>query len=211
MSDRREVDLDGLVRSQEERAGILFVVSAPSGTGKTSLCRGVTKVCDSVVNSVSCTTRPCRDGEREGVDYLFISDEEFDRGVEAGEFAEWAVVHGYRYGTPLKPLEAAIAEGKDVTLAIDVQGARQIRRRFQGTVSVFLVTPSMEELRNRLARRGGQPSEELEQRLRVAVAELQYSKEYNYIVVNRFLDSAIDQFKSIIIAERCKADRIVGG
>ena len=211
MSDRREVDLDGLVRSQQERAGIRFVVSAPSGTGKTSLCRCVTKVCDSVVNSVSCTTRPCRDGEREGVDYFFISDEEFDRRVDAGEFAEWAVVHGYRYGTPLKPLEVAIAEGKDVTLAIDVQGARQIRRRFQGTVSVFLVTPTMEELRNRLAKRGGQPSEELEQRLRVAAAELQYSKEYNYIVVNRFLDSAIDQFRSIIIAERCKADRIVGG
>jgi len=209
LNNRKKISLDPLVEAQRERKGIVFVVSAPSGAGKTSVCRGVAALCHDVVNSVSCTTRPRRDGERDGIDYSFVSDQEFDRKVKAREFAEWAVVHGYRYGTPLKPLEVAIAQGKDVTLAIDVQGARQVRERFRGSVSVFVVTPSIEELRGRLIARGGLSREELEARLLAAVEELQSSPEYDYIVVNRQLDAAIDQLKSIIIAERCKVDRIV--
>ena len=210
MSDRPTVEFDELARAQEERVGILFVVSAPSGAGKTSVCKGVTKVCDNIVNSMSSTTRPSRPDERDGVDYSFISDEEFDRRLEAGEFAEWAVVHRHRYGTPLGALEAAIADGKDMTLAIDTQGARQIRERFRGAVLVFLIPPSLEQLRNRLAARGGEPLEEVEARLRAATEELQHSIEYDYILVNRHLETAIDQFRSIIIAERSKVDRILG-
>ncbi len=210
LSDHRTVQLEDLVRAREGRQGIMFVVSAPSGTGKTSVCRGVRKVCDKVVNSVSYTTRPPRADERDGVDYYFISDEEFGRMVQAGEFAEWAVVHGHKYGTPLHALEAAVAEGKNVTLAIDVEGARQIRARFPDAVLVFLIPPSMKELRSRLSGREGNSSQELGARLQAGVEELQSFKEYDYILVNRDLDATIDQLRSIIIAEGSRVGRTAG-
>lgn len=182
------------------KKGTLFVISAPSGSGKTTLCQ---KLLDSVsrrrlVRSISATTRKPRRGERQGKDYFFIPREEFIRRRRAGEFIEWAGVLGNYYGTPRDFVESNLNKGRDVLLSIDVQGARQIKRRIKNAVFIFIAPPSFQELARRLQKRSTESSEEIAQRLHLAQKEMEYIKEYNYIIVNDNIEEALRQLQEIV-------------
>jgi guanylate kinase len=186
---------------------LLVVVSAPSGAGKTSLCRGAVTSVYQLVHSVSYTTRPTRSDEREGRDYFFLSEEEFTKKIEAGEFAEWARVHGHLYGTSRLFLEKHFQEGKDVILDIDVQGAAQLREKYPTGIFVFVLPPNMEKLELRLRLRKTDSEGEIQRRLQKAMAEIREYSKYQYLIINDELDVAIAALRSIIIAERCKVFR----
>ncbi|GMR05391.1 MAG: guanylate kinase [Thermodesulfobacteriota bacterium] len=189
--------------------GIPFIVSAPSGAGKTTLCKMAVDFFPDLRHSVSYTTRPPRPGETDGADYCFVDDAEFDRMVEAGEFLEHAGVHGKRYGTARAGLAAVTALGLDIILDIDVQGAEKIRRNLSGGVYIFIVPPSIDECRRRLTARAKDSDTEIDRRLKIALEEISRAPEYEYIIVNDELDKAFDRLKSIIIAERSKSSRMM--
>jgi guanylate kinase len=194
---------------------LLLVLSGPSGGGKTTLCRHLLAEDPRFAYSVSCTTRAPRGEERDGRDYHFVSAGEFERRLRAGDFLEHATVHGQSYGTLRQTVLAALEGGRDVVLAIDVQGAAQIRARAaqsetdhrlqQAFVDVFVTPPSLEVLRDRLQRRGVDAPDVIEQRLRNAVAELSRWQEYRYLIINDRLDEACAQLKAIVTAERCRS------
>jgi len=190
------------------RRGTLFVVSAPSGAGKTTLCREARLRVPDLAYSVSCTTRAPRPGEVDGSDFRFISRETFVAMQERGELAEWASVHGNLYGTPARPLEAALHEGRDVLLDIDTQGATQLRRRYPEAVLVFVVAPSMAELEQRLRERRSDADQDIARRLARARDEIALWKQYDYLIVNRDVKEAMDQLMAIIQAERCRTARL---
>jgi len=190
------------------RRGTLFVVSAPSGAGKTTLCRELRLRLPELAYSVSVTTRPARPGETDGVDFRFVDAPEFQAMLARGEFAEWARVHGNLYGTPAGALEAALAAGSDVLLDIDTQGAAQLRARYPEAVLVFIVAPSMAELEQRLRERGSDQEAEIALRLRRAREEIALWRRYDYLVVNRDIKEAMEQLASIIQAERCRTARL---
>jgi guanylate kinase len=187
--------------------GVLFVLSAPSGAGKTTIRQRLLREMTDIAYSVSFTTRAMRAAEREGVDYHFISQAEFRRMVETGEFLEWAEVHGNLYGTALGPLEKVLSEGTDALLDIDVQGADQLQRRYKGgpIVTIFILPPSPDALGERLRHRASESQAQLEQRLRNAPHEITRFKDYDYVVVNRVLERAVRQVACIIEAERCRS------
>jgi guanylate kinase len=178
------------------------VVSAPSGTGKTTICRQVVERDAGLCFSVSHTTRPRRAGEKEGVDYHFVSDAEFARLAEQGAFLEWAVYNGRRYGTTARALEEQLARGRDVLLEIEVQGARQVRKRRADSRSIFLLPPSWPELRRRLEARGTDGADEIERRLKLAREEFQALDEFDYAVINDRLETSVSAVLEIIQAER---------
>ncbi|MBI4545006.1 MAG: guanylate kinase [Gemmatimonadetes bacterium] len=184
-----------------------MVISAPSGAGKTTLARALVERQPGVVFSISATTRPARPHEREARDYAFVDDAEFDRMVAAGELAEWAVVHGRRYGTPRAEIEKALARGEIVVLDIDVQGARQIRAAFPEALLVFVLPPSVQELDRRLACRGSEAEEERRRRLVNARIELAAASEFDYLVVNEELETAVQTLEAVLLAERHRAAR----
>lgn len=186
------------------RAGILFVVSAPSGAGKTTLCREIFDKFPDLGQSVSFTTRPMRDGERDGVDYHFVARERFESMVSAGEFVEWAEVHGNLYGTALATLKSAAAAGSDLLLEIDCQGARQIRDAMSDAVSIFVLPPDFAELERRLRGRDTDSEETIQRRLGNARDEISQAGWYDYLVLNDDLDFATRRFAAIIDAERCR-------
>ena len=155
-----------------KRQGIIFILSAPSGAGKTTLYHGLRKAYPEIKLSVSCTTRAQRKGEVNGQDYRFIRAEQFEAMKSNGEFAEWASVHGNSYGTPRKPLDHSVQSGRDILLDIDVQGARQIKQAYPNAVSIFLLPPSLRELRRRLAARGTDGKEIIRRRLANAQDEI---------------------------------------
>jgi len=189
------------------RRGILVVISSPSGAGKTTLARQLADQHD-LHFSVSYTTRPPRPGERDGEDYRFVSNDQFSRMIEQQEFAEWAVVHGNRYGTAIKTVDQAIEQGKDTLFDIDYQGGRQIRQKWPNdSVLCFILPPSVEELERRLRQRATDSEETISRRLAVAHKELFHYTDYDYLVVNDQLDKAFDELRSIYIAERCKRAR----
>jgi guanylate kinase len=188
--------------------GVLFVVSAPSGAGKTTIVRRVISQLAGVSLSISCTTRAPRPGEQEGVDYAFITRAEFDAMKQEGRFIEWAQVHGDLYGTPRANLER-LSEGVDVVLEIDTQGARRIREVVSDAVLIFILPPSLEVLQERLRSRGGDAEEAIAARLQYAQKELDQTARYDYIVVNDKIEEATQEVASIIIAERCKAVRVL--
>jgi guanylate kinase len=190
------------------RRGTLFVVSAPSGAGKTTLCREARLRVADLAYSVSCTTRPPRPGEVDGSDFRFISRAEFTAMCDRGELAEWATVHGNLYGTPSRPLEAALRDGRDVLLDIDTQGAAQLRRRYPEAVLIFIVAPSMAELEQRLRERGADADRDIMRRLARAREEIALWKQYDYLIVNRDVKEAIDQLMAVIQAERCRTTRL---
>ena len=194
--------------ARKRKKGILFVVSAPSGAGKTTLLRKVISELGGVHLSVSCTTRAPRPGEQEGVDYFFISRNEFDAMEHAGTFIEWAQVHGDLYGTPRASLER-LQQGDDLVLEIDTQGARKVREEFSDGVLIFIKPPSLEILKGRLRSRGGDSEEAIQARLRNAQKELDQMAWYDYIVVNNKIEEATREVASIIIAERCKTARVL--
>jgi guanylate kinase len=188
---------------------MLIVVSAPSGAGKTSLCREIRKVVANLAYSVSHTTRSPRPGEVDGHDFYFVSPDVFQQMTERGEFAEWARVHGNHYGTSVRGLEEALERGEDILLDIDTQGARQLRARHPQGLYVFVVTPSMKELELRLRERKSDAPQEIARRLTRAVEEIAAWREYDYLIVNRHLDEAVRQLACIIEAERCRTSRLV--
>jgi guanylate kinase len=184
----------------------LFILSGPSGTGKTTIVRALLRRVDGLGFSVSCTTRPPRPGEREGHDYYFIAEEKFAALVAAGEFLEQAEVYGHRYGTLRREVERRLRRGRSVLLDIDTQGARQVRHQGERLGLpmrfIFILPPSREELRRRIERRGSEPTEELERRLRAAWREVEAGSWFDYLVVNRDLEEAVVQVARLIQMER---------
>ena len=192
-----------------KREGILYIISAPSGAGKTTLCKEVIDIFPNLRHSVSFTTRQPRPGEVDGRDYFFISQEEFRRMVNAGEFAEWAEVHCNLYGTAIKTLDEYRSRGIDVLLDIDCQGARQLKGRHAGGVYIFILPPSYNELRRRLDSRNADSVEVIERRIEGAAAEIRESRWYDYIIVNDQFSRAVEELKSVITSERCRTARVL--
>jgi guanylate kinase len=181
--------------------GHVFVITGPSGVGKGTLIRGLLERVPGLELSVSATTRPPRPGERDGVDYHFLGDEEFDRRVAKGEFVEHARYSGHRYGTLRSELERRMAEAAGLVLEIEVQGARQIRAAMPETVQVFIAPPSVEALRARLVGRGTDAPEDVEARLATALEELEAEREFEYVVVNDRLEQATEELADIVRRE----------
>lgn len=193
------------------RRGLMFVLSSPSGAGKTTLSRMLLDKDKNVTLSISATTRPKRPGEEEGRDYHFIDNGRFDEMAKKGEFLESATVFGNRYGTPRKPVEEALAAGQDVLFDIDWQGTQQLRERARNDlVSVFLLPPSIAELERRLKTRAQDEEGVIHERMSRAGHEMSHWAEYDYVVVNRDLDSTFDQIRAILNAERLKRSRQSG-
>ena len=191
--------------SSEPRAkgrGELFVVSAPSGTGKTTLVKSLTERDRNVVISISHTTRPRRPGEREGVDYHFVEDAHFRSLIEQGVFLEHARVFGHLYGTSRERVHRELAASRDVVLEIDWQGARQIREKMPDTIGIFVLPPSMESLHARLRARGQDSQATIAKRMRTVVSELSHYDEFDYLIVNDSMERALDDLMSIMRAHR---------
>jgi len=181
------------------------VLVAPSGAGKTTLAHRLVAASDRFVFSISATTRAPRGGEQDGVDYYFVSDDDFEAMIDAGELAEWAAVHGRLYGTPRAALEAAALRGEHVVLDIDVQGARQIRDSVPDARLIFVLPPSVAVLMKRLTGRGTEGAGEVERRLRSALDELQAASEFEHRVVNDDLDRCLEQIEEIVTGEQTEA------
>lgn len=190
-----------------EGRGILFVVSSPSGGGKGTLIQRVLNKVANLSYSVSFTTRAPRNGELDGREYFFITPERFEQMVAAGEFLEWAHVHGKRYGTARRQVVQETSEGRDIILEVDVQGAASVRTLAVDAVSIFILPPSFEVLRQRLEARGTDSPEELDLRLRNAPTELKDYSAFQYLVINDDADRAADQIRAIVHAERARLNR----
>jgi len=187
--------------------GLLIVVSAPSGTGKTTVVERLVEVCPQLVRSRSYTSRPPRTGEVDGVDYNFVDRPAFEALVSADGFLEWADVFGNLYGTGRRETEALLAAGFDVVLVIDVQGARQVRARSAEAVGVFLLPPSFEVLESRLRGRCLDPEAAISRRLATARAEIAAVEEYEYVVINDELERAVSEICAVVTAERARRER----
>jgi guanylate kinase len=185
-------------------AGTILIVVAPSGAGKTSLVRALMEARSRIRHSVSFTTRPPREGERDGEDYCFISAEEFRRRRLAGEFLEWAEVHGNLYGTSRRWIDEQTAAGADIVLEIDWQGARQVTSLYPDAISIFIAPPSLDILKQRLQARGKDAPEVIERRLAAARNELEHAAEFQYIIVNQEFNDACRQLLCIADAARCR-------
>jgi|OM-RGC.v1.015718321 guanylate kinase len=194
------------------RRGILLVVSAPSGGGKTTLVKSAMAAEPSLQLSVSCTTRKPRDGEVDGVDYRFVSQQNFRECLDEGEFVEWAEVFDHAYATPRTPLDVAIGEGRDILLDVDIQGARSLRKAYpKDAVGIFVMPPSAAVLETRLRARGTDDEAQIARRLARVREEVSAAREvgvYDYLIVNDDRDKAADDLLSIIRAERCRQGRL---
>lgn len=193
---------------RREERGVMFIVSAPSGAGKTTLCRMAVAHFPGMRFAVSYTTRSPRKGEKEGEDYRFVSKATFQEMLERGEFLEWAEVHGAFYGTPKEDVERMLKEGHDVILDIDVQGAKQIKSKGKEGVYIFIVPPTLKACIERLRKRGLDLEEEIRKRVENAKKELAEALWYDYIIINDRLEEAFERLKSIIIAEKSRAFRM---
>jgi guanylate kinase len=188
----------------ENFPGNLFVVAAPSGAGKSSLVKALMELDTQVRPSVSHTTRPPRGQEKHGREYFFVSPGEFDQMVESNAFLEWAHVHGQRYGTSRKAIEDRIAQGADVILEIDFQGAIQVKKLFANAVLIFILPPSWEELRSRLHNRGEDADDIIELRLKNAAEEMAQVHLFDYVIINELFERALFDLKAIVHAQRLK-------
>jgi guanylate kinase len=186
-------------------------ITAPSGTGKNSVIEVLLSRMPDLLRSVSCTTRPPRPGEIDGVHYRFISREDFEEGIRRGMFYEWAEYGGHLYGTPASPLEEALKDGRDVIAALDVQGAMKVKGKMPDAVLIFLLPPSMEELERRLRGRGTESEEMISLRLKRAEEEIGMIGNFDYAVVNDKVEEAASKIASIIEAERLRVCRMIGG
>lgn len=192
----------------EKHRGNLFIVSAPSGAGKTSLCQKLISVVPNIRHSVSYTTRPPRKDEVDEKDYTFVDEADFLRMTEGGEFAEWARVHGHLYGTSKKRLENIMNEGADVILDIDTQGAKQMRDHYNDGVYIFILPPSMGGLRERLERRMSNSPKEIDLRMKRALEEIKDYKWYDYVIVNNDFNEALMELKAVVIAENKRTGKL---
>ena len=198
-------------RTSIVRRGLMFVLSSPSGAGKTTLSRMLLKADRNVELSVSVTTRPRRPGEIEGRDYRFIDLARFEAMVKRNGLLEWAEVFGYRYGTPRRPVEKALRAGRDVLFDIDWQGTQQLREKARDDlVSVFILPPTIKELHRRLQRRAQDSRAIIVSRMAKAAAEMSHWPEYDYVIVNRDIGDAFGQVQAILVAERLKRERRIG-
>jgi guanylate kinase len=197
---------------QFTRTGILFVLSAPSGAGKTTLCDALRQTPD-FVYSVSCTTRPPRAGEIEGDDYHFLTEPDFLARVQAGEFLEYAQVHGQYYGTLRGPIIANLESGVDVLIDVDIQGAAAIRNFDDQTIrcalcDVFIMPPDLEELRRRLTKRGAETPQQIESRIVTAAREMELWRDYRYTIISKSMEEDLQKFRHIMGAERYLSRRL---
>ena len=211
--DSRAADVTALARdlaypagtaASEGRRGLLFVVSAPSGTGKTTVVERLVQVVPDLALSRSYTSRHARPGETDGVDYNFITRRRFEEMIAGNAFLEWADVFGNLYGTGAADAERELAAGRDLVLVIDVQGARLVRARFAGTVGVFVMPPSYATLEKRLRGRSKDPEEAMQRRLQTARDEVAAFTEYDYVIVNDELEACVERLRAIVIAERTR-------
>ncbi|MBN2427951.1 MAG: guanylate kinase [Deltaproteobacteria bacterium] len=193
--------------AKAENKGSLLVVSAPSGAGKTSLCKGLLESFPGLRLSISYTTRPARTGETDGVDYFFVTRDEFKKMVANGAFAEWAVVHGNCYGTAKDTLDSARQRGANILLDIDCQGAAQLKENYGEGVFIFILPPSLEELKKRLLGRKTDAPEVINTRIENARREIAEASWYDYIIVNDDFSVALEELKAIKLSEDCRSFR----
>lgn len=191
--------------SKTPSGGHIFVISAPSGTGKTSVIRRLLEGAPGLSLAVSCTTRRPRHGEKDGVDYTFMEKDEFGRMAKRREFMEWAEVHGHLYGTPAADVDRRLSGGDDVLLDVDVQGAKKVKEKFPGAVTMFLLPPSFDELEKRLKGRGTDSSDDIERRIKDAREEYSRRHEYDYQIINENLDEAVEEIREIVEYHRSGA------
>ena len=187
-----------------QKKGSLFVISAPSGAGKTTLCRKLLKKMPDMKLSVSYTTREPRKGEQNDVDYTFVTREKFKKMIDKGEFAEWAMVHGNLYGTSLKRIKDLNSRGYDIILDIDIHGAIQLRKSYDGALYIFVLPPSMEALEKRLVNRRTDSEEIIRNRLDNARAEISQYEHYDYIIINDNIDQAYKELESIVLSAKLR-------
>lgn len=192
-----------------KKRGSLIIISGTTCAGKGTVIKKLLERNKNMVLSLSYTSRPIRKGEVDGIDYKFISHEEFERKIENGDFLEYAKVrYGEYFGTPKENIENLLESGKDVILEIDVQGAKQIKERLPETILIFIMAPSMEEVKRRIKARGAETSEQIVDRFQTAYKEINEVNKYNYVVVNDNLEDAIQKVEAILISEKCRVDRI---
>lgn len=192
------------------REGIILIISAPSGAGKTTLCRALLERFPTMKESVSYTTRPPRAGEAHGADYFFVSRDEFQRMVDSDAFAEWAEVHGNLYGTALATIDEARKNGVDLVLDIDCQGARRLKEQIERCVYIFILPPSMEELRRRLENRSSDAQEVIDRRIERAAGEIREARWYDYIIINDAFETAFEELSAIVVAHSRRTFRMLG-
>ena len=190
--------------------GLLIVISGPSGAGKGTICKSFLERNSEVAISVSATTRSPRNGEVDGINYYFMSKEQFKEKIEANDFLEYAEVYDNFYGTPKSNVEQLLESGKDVILEIDIQGALKVKENTEEGVFIFILPPSMEELKQRIINRGSETPESLMRRFNSAYQEINYISKYNYAVVNDTVENAVNKIENILAAEKCRVDRIQG-
>ena len=184
-----------------------MVLSSPSGGGKTTVCEKILKKHKDYIRSVSATTRKRRKGEKQGRDYLFLTEEEFRGKIRKRDFVEWAWVHGNRYGTQKKFVTKAKREGKVALFVLDVQGGMAFKKKYPQSVLIFILPPSMKELKRRLAKRGTERTEDMKKRLKTALKEINFWSKYDYVVINKALSQTVDSVEKIIESERLKTTR----
>lgn len=191
-----------------KKRGSLFVVSGPSGVGKGTIINELFRTTDDLFYSISVTSRLPREGEKEGVNYFFVTQDEFKLMIEADEFLEWAHVYSNYYGTPRKFVEEQLELGKDVILEIDIQGSLQVKRKFSEGIFIFILPPSLEELEDRIRGRGTEREEQIQERFQQAAAEIVYKSYYNYHIINDQLETAVNKLKAVVLAERCRNNEV---
>ena len=192
-----------------KRKNILFVISAPSGAGKTTIIEKLLKEINGLIISISHTTRPPRNGEINGKDYYFITKKEFKNKIDQNEFAEWNEYQDQYYGSSFENLENAKKQGKDLLFDIDINGAANIKKKFDNGTYIFILPPSISSLRERLLKRGAESREVIESRIKIAEKEIQHFKEYDYVVVNNKVSEASQKISSIIFAQRCNKVNLI--
>ena len=189
------------------KQGLLVVISGASGTGKGTVCSALMESMPELSYSISATTRSPRKGEQDGVNYYFLTKEAFEKMIEEGGFLEWAKVYDNYYGTPLKKIQERLAEGQDILLEIDTQGALKVMEKCPEGVFIFLLPPSMEELERRIRGRGTETEESLAKRLGAAKSEIGIGRRYKYAVVNDSVNDAVEKIKEILVAEHCRVEK----
>ncbi|UCB52238.1 MAG: guanylate kinase [Candidatus Zixiibacteriota bacterium] len=190
-----------------KRKEILVVLSSPSGGGKTTVCQKILKKHKTFVRSVSATTRSRRKGERQGRDYIFLTEEQFRGKIRKRQFVEWAWVHGHRYGTLKESVTKVKKQGKVAFFVLDVQGGMAMKRKYPQSVLIFLLPPSMSELKRRLVQRGTEETSEMKQRLKTGLREMNFWSKYDYVVINKSLSHTVKSVENIIESERLKSSR----
>lgn len=194
---------------KQKQTGQLIIISGTTCAGKGTVVKELLKRNDNLTVSISYTSRPKREGEIDGKDYFFVSSEEFEQKIKNNDFLEYAKVqYGKYYGTPKAEVKELLAEGKDVILEIDVQGAKQIKEMFPETILIFIMAPSMNEVKRRIKERGKESNEQIIERFKVAYNELNEINKYNYVVVNDEVENAVKKIEAILLSEKCRVDRI---